>query len=70
MVAKLIGAVMAVKDTDKIQNQKLAKSRIVLIILILILVKEFIPRQLSHDSRHCFINNTTKLRLLVSKAFW
>ena len=32
--------------------------------------KKFIPRQPSHDTRHCFMNNTNELCLLVSRAFW
>ena len=40
--------------------------------LILILVKTFVPRQLicGCTCRYCSINNTNKLRLLVSMYFW
>ena len=70
-MAKLAELLLDVRDTGKVRNQKVSKSRIVLIpILILILLKMYIPRQLSHDTRHCSINNTNELHLPVSSAFW
>ena len=60
--------VNGVEDPGKVQNQPVAKSQIVLIPIILILVKTFIPRQLIHGYRYCFINNTNELRQhLLSK---
>ena len=41
-----------------------------LLVLILILVKKFISQQLIHGYRYCSINNPSKMRLLVSRAFW
>ena len=71
-MAMLVGPLMDVKDPGKVRNRRVAKSRIVFlpIILILILVKKFIPRKLIHGCRYCSINNTNELRLLVSSAFW
>ena len=51
------------------KNRRVAKSQIVLVI-ILILEKKFVPWQLIHGCRYCSINNTNELRLLVSSAFW
>ena len=65
MMAKLAGLLMGVKNTTLASR----KSQIV---LILILVKKFIQRQVSHGSngsKYCFINNTNELRLLISSAF-
>ena len=44
-VAMLVGLLMAVKNPGKVQNRRVAKSRIVLLILIIILIldKTFIP---------------------------
>ena len=70
MVAKLAGPLMGVKDTSKLQNRRVAKLYIVVVLLCLIFVNYFIPRQLSHGSRYCFINNTNELCLLISSAFW
>ena len=50
-------------------NWRVAKLWIVLIILNLILVKKFIPRQLLHGCRYCCINNTNELSLLVNTCF-
>ena len=70
-MAMLVGPLMAVNDPGKVRNRRVAKSRIVLLlIIILILVKTFIPRQLIHGCRYCSINNTNELRLLVSTCFW
>ena len=54
------------------QGTKLARGKIanVIIILLLILVKKFIPRQLIHGCRYCSRNNTNELRLLISMCFW
>ena len=46
-VAKLTGGLLGFKDTGKVRNQKVAKSRIAFI-PILILVKKFIARELIH----------------------
>ena len=72
-ISMLVGPLMGIKDPGKVRNQRVAKSRIVLIpflILNLIFVKKCIPRQLIHECRYCSINNTNELHLLVSKAFW
>ena len=69
-IAILVGPLMSVKDPGNVRNRRVAKSRIVLRIPILILVKTFIPRQLVHGCKYCSINNTNELRLLVSMCFW
>ena len=72
-MAMLVGPLMGVKDPGKVQNRRVAESRIVLLILLLLiilLVKTFISRQLIHGCRCCSINNTNELCLLVSSAFW
>ena len=68
-MAMLVGTLMGVKDPGKVRNRRVAKSRIVLI-PILILVKKFVPRQLIQGCRYCSMNNTNELRLLVSTCFW
>ena len=57
-----------IKDTGKVGNRRVAKMRIVLS-LLLILVKKFIPWQLSHGSEYCCTNNANDMRLLVSSTF-
>ena len=73
-MAMLVGQLMGVKDPSKARNQRVAKSRIVLISivipLILIVVKKFGPRQLIHGCIYCSVNNTNESRLLVSMCFW
>ena len=66
---------MDVKDTGKVRNRRVAKSRIVLLpllilILLLILVRTFVSRQLIRECIYCSKNNTNELRLLVSMCFW
>ena len=68
-MAMLVGMLMGVKDPGKVRNRRVTKSRIVLLI-ILLLVKTFIPRQFIHGCRYCSTNNINELRLLVSSAFW
>ena len=71
-IAMLVGTLMVIKDTGKVQNRRVAKLWIVLIpilIIILILVKKFFPQQLIHDCRYCSTNNTKEVHLLVSSAF-
>ena len=67
----IVGPLMAIKDPGKVWNRPVAKSRsvLLLVIIILILIKKFIPRQLIHGCRYPSINNTNKLRLLVNRAF-
>ena len=67
-MAMLVGPLMDVKGPGKVWNQRVAKSRIVLIILIL--VRKFVWRQLIHGCRYRSTNNTNELRLLVSMCFW
>ena len=69
LMAKLAKPLMDVRNAGKVQNRKVAKSQIVLI-PILILIKKFIARQPSHDTKHCSINKTNKVHLLVGRAFW
>ena len=72
-MAMLVRPLMDRKDPGKVQNRRVAKSRIffLLIILIIILVKTlFHARQLIHGCRYCSMNNTNELRLLVSMCFW
>ena len=66
-MAMLVGPLMVVKDPGKIRNRRVAKSRIFLIpiFIILILVKKFVPRQLVHGCRYCSINNTNELVVLT-----
>ena len=69
-MAKLTGPLMGVNDAGKVWNQKVAKSQIVLILLLLVLpVKYFIPPYLSHGSRYYSTNSMNELRLLISSAF-
>ena len=42
-MAMLAGPLIGVKDLGKVRNRRVAKSRIVLLILIVLLVKTFIP---------------------------
>ena len=63
-MAILAGSLMGVKDPDKVRNQRVAKSQIVLIILV-----KQLPQQLIHGCKYCSINNTSELCLLVSTIF-
>ena len=62
------------RQGGKVRNRRVAKSRIVLIpiliLILLILAKKFVPLQFIRGCRYCFVNNTNKLRLLVSMCFW
>ena len=46
------------------------KKTLSLLVIIPILVKMFIPRQLIHGYKYCHIKNTNELSLLVSRSFW
>ena len=65
-MAKLAEPLMDVRNTGKVPNWKVAKSRIV---LILVLGKSFALEYLSRDSKFHSKNNTNKLHLLVSSTF-
>ena len=52
---------MGVQDTDKVQQWKVEKLQVVLILLSLILIKKLIPR-------HLKVRSTTELHLLVSNT--
>ena len=64
-MAILARPLMAANNTGKVRNWRVAKSWFV---VLLLLVKTFIPQQLSGGSRYCSINNTNELRYLVSST--
>ena len=68
-MAMLVEPLIDVKDSGKVRNWRVAKMRIVLIPL-LILIRTFISLQLIHECRYQSINNTNELHLLVSICFW
>ena len=65
-MAKQAKPLIGVRNTGKVPNQKVAKS---LIVLGLVLGKSFALVYLSHDGRFHPKNNTNQLRLLVSSTF-
>ena len=65
----LVRPLTGVKDAGKVRNRRVAKSQIALL-LVLIVAKMFVPRQLIHGCRYCFTNNINELHLLLSIALW
>ena len=51
----LVGPLMDIKDSGKVRNRRVAKSRLVLIPILIILVKWLIPRQLIQHQRVALI---------------
>ena len=72
-MAKLVELLVGIRNTGKVPNWKVAKSQIVLLNLVLVLVvivdKRFALVSLSCDSRFHYTNNTNELPLLMSSAF-